>query len=210
MNPEKASPITNLSGYAGSAGTNTSLMPVNKFHDYFTSALPAPQKADSVLLPLLGTAPVITSANEHTKTGTNQPLKLRQTTNNSFPAGKYYLTANSSGQLGNNGNVGTGNGDYTMYPSNLYADLSAATSASVNEIRQAFALQRLFEKDARGGSRFREMLRAQYGTSSPDNTVQVPEYLGGKRIPLNMQQVIQNSETDTTPLGTTGASSPDT
>ena len=72
-------------------------------------------------------------------------------------------------------------------------------------MRQAFALQKLFEKDARGGTRYREVLMTHFGVSIPDNTVQIPEYLGGKRIPLNQLQVLQTAPTSTSPTGTTGA-----
>lgn len=197
-------PIVDWNTFVRTIGNEDSFLEVNRFHDYFTSALPAPQKGDSVLLPIANFAPVITQATEHTTSGTNEPLKMRAATGGARPTANAYLNVNSAGNVNF---VGSNSGvTPTMaIPTNLYADLSNATAASVNQLRQAFAIQRLLEKDARGGSRFREMLRAQYGVSIPDNTVQVPEYLGGKRIPLNMQQVIQNSETATTPLGTTGA-----
>ena len=203
------SPIVDLQTFAHStAGQEDGFLSVNRFHDYFTSALPAPQKADSVLLPLMDFAPVITG-DEHIKSSstTGTAIKFRSTNNVNTPVGQTYFPGSGStmGELHASGNQGTINTNYAIQPSNLWADLRNSTATSVNQIRQAFAIQRLFEKDARGGSRFREMLRAQYGVSIPDNTVQVPEYLGGKRISLNMQQVIQNSETSTTPLGTTGA-----
>lgn len=86
------------------------------------------------------------------------------------------------------------------------ADLSTAQAATVNQLRQAFAVQRLYEKDARGGTRFREIMRAHFGVTTPDARVQIPEYLGGSRHMINIDQVIQTSSTDgTSPQGNTAA-----
>lgn len=102
------------------------------------------------------------------------------------------------------GNPGAGN--TFAVPSNLQVDLTQATAATINAMRLAFATQRIIEKDARGGTRYTEINKTHFGTESPDARQQRPEYLGGKRIPLNMQQVEQTSSTDTTsPLGATGA-----
>ena len=176
-------------------------MPVNKYHDLFTSVLPQPQKGNSVLLPIVGNAPVKTSTTEQ-MTGAQEPLHLKYASNGNTAVG----TAMGASTVGNafvSGSSPTGGN--TVYPSNLYADLANATATSVNELRQAFAIQRLLEKDARGGSRFRELLKSHFGVTVPDLTVQVPEYICGKHIPLNVTQVLQNSETANTPLGTTGA-----
>lgn len=202
-------PITDYFSFASGAGNVASILPTAKFHDYFTSALPAPQKGQTVYLPLLGEAPIVTG--EEHLTAANavgmKELMVRNSINQNRPVGTAFVSSSSGdqGELHSTGSQPTISTNYGLVPSNLWADLTAATSASVNQIRQAFAIQRLFERDARSGSRFREMLKAQYGVTIPDNTVQVPEYLGGKRVPLNMQQVIQTSETGTTPLGSTGA-----
>lgn len=92
-------------------------------------------------------------------------------------------------------------------PSNLWADLSAVTMATINQLRQAFAVQRLLEKDARGGTRYTEILRQHFGVVSPDSRLQRPEYLGGKRISITINQVIQQSATEagSTPLGNVAA-----
>lgn len=179
-----------------------SCLKVNKLHGLFTSVLPAPQKGDSVLLPMAGTAPVITGV-EHTTSGLHNTMKFRAGTGGTQARG--HLAIDASGNLANDTSGTTVTSVTNLYPSNLYADLQNATATSVNELRQAFAIQRMLEKDARGGTRYRSMLLAHFGTTVPDLTVQVPEYLVGKRVPLNITQVLQTSESNSTPLGTTGA-----
>ena len=94
----------------------------------------------------------------------------------------------------------------SIIPANLWADLSQASAATINQLRQAFAVQRMYEVDARGGTRYTEILRAHFGVISPDARQQRPEYLGGKRVPINISQVIQQSATDSTsPQGTAAA-----
>ena len=184
--------------YSNKAGV---LCDVNKFHDYFTSALPSPQKGSSVLLPIAGSAPVVTSST-NVLSGAHPALKMLKASDGSVLSGQLGTGSSDGTVLATVDTVNIGVG---VYPVNLLADLSAATAVSVNEMRQAFAIQKLFEKDARGGTRYREVLMTHFGVSIPDNTVQVPEYLGGKRIPLNMMQVLQTSENGTSPLGSTGA-----
>lgn len=189
------------------------LLPVNKYFDYFTGALPEPQKGPDVLLPLGSTAPVITG-NETNKIlpnkaliwgvpgtdpiGTNYELLLQKGTGGaSSNQGRTIATVQSSTP----GNV------TQVTPQNLIADLSSATSATINELRLAFQLQRLYERDARGGTRYIEIIKSHFGVTSPDARLQRPEYLGGERIPINIDQVIQTSGTmeGTTPQGNTGA-----
>ena len=196
-------------------GDPANLPDVNKFHDYFTSALPSPQKGASVLLPMAGQAPVITG-NVHTGYQTAGAVRFVDNSGGDFPAWsvKNIVAYNNTGQTRMEGTLGydpgstasaSAGGMKSLLPSNLWADLTNATAVSVNEMRQAFAIQKLFEKDARGGTRYRETLMTHFGVSIPDNTVQVPEYVGGKRVPLNQMQVLQTSENGTSPLGTTGA-----
>lgn len=182
-----------------------------KRHDYFTSCLPWPQKGPGVELPLGTSAPVIFD----NSTG---PVNTKYLTRPAFYDSLGSIIVPASGVntlpvLSSAGNLnvidGTSTSTFTnsRYASfSAHADLSEATAATINSLRQAFQLQKFYEKDARGGTRYTEILRSHFGVVSPDGRLQRPEYLGGSINRVNITPVQQNSSTDSTsPLGTLGA-----
>lgn len=169
---------------------------VGRIADYFSSALPEPQKGPDVFLPLGTTAPII---------GTNKIPEGRQLQQELVGKELFFLRNNdlTSNLADVSGGVGGVGSEKNI---GISADLSNATASTINQLRQAFAIQRMYEKDARGGSRYTETIRAHFGVLSPDARQQRPEYLGGKRIPINITQVLQTSSTnETTPQGNAAA-----
>lgn len=185
------------------------MVSAGKFADYFTRALPAPQKSDDIYIPFgIQNAPVITT-DEPQATGEHNKLLFTYADGTSMSGTVNKLAAFYGDQLGKAGDTSVTGPNPGVYPNNLMADLSEATGgATINQLRQAFAIQRLYEVDARGGTRYIEQIATHFGVQSPDARHQRPEYLGGKRVPVNISQVIQNSSTDaTSPQGNTAAMS---
>ena len=181
----------------------------SKYHDYFTSCLPSPQKGPDVTIPVSGGAnyPVMALEQEiSSPNGISMVMKNKQTVANSqygvirggassSPAWGVTYAGDFSEALGN---------DNAAFPVNLYAiNNGDVSSATINQLRMAFQIQKLYEKDARGGTHYIEILKTHFGVTSPDARLQRPEYLGGNRIPISINQIVQQSATaeGTTPQG---------
>ncbi len=177
--------------------TDYSIKPRGKRHDYFTSCLPWPQKGVAVSIPLGGTAPVIPDS---------------PTTAPSFMSALDSVPKNLS-MSGNDPNtnwgtqpLGAGANSAIWADPNLIADLTNATNVTINALRESFQIQRLYERDARGGTRYIEILKSHFKVTSPDSRLQRPEYLGGGSTPINFTQVTQTQNSDgTTPQGNLAA-----
>lgn len=173
-------------------------LPVNRFHDYFSSALPSPQRAEApVKIPLGGNAPIKGYKDVNARTEIDKAI---------------YAVFN--GSIETKGTVGVASMPNRAYVSStvdgnkayLGADLSKVNATTINQLRQAFQVQKYFEELARGGSRYREQIYSLFRTRISDKTAQIPEYLGGDRVMININQVVQTSGTTTeSPQGNVAA-----
>lgn len=192
------------------AHTGGRCLPVNKFHDYFTSCLPYPQRGPAVALPMQGNAPVGMYKNieltEYGTVGGKNTIYFNQRPTDSYIPGITNSQTEKISQVAGSSSNTNHVGDVAY----LGADLNSVTATTINELRKAVAVQQYYEALARGGSRYREQVQALWDVVISDKTVQVPEYLGGGRYHVNMNQIVQTSgqqsNTDT-PIGETGAMS---
>jgi hypothetical protein len=165
------------------------LLKRGKRHDYFTSCLPWPQKGDAVSLPLGTQAPVAFDSSSG-----DGALTILNTQNGN----QTYMDTGYGGKLTGAAAYSTGD--------EMFVDLSEATAATINQLREAFQIQRLYERDARGGTRYTEIVRSHFGVVSPDARLQRPEYLGGGKERINVHPIAQTSSTDaTSPQGNMSA-----
>lgn len=209
---------SNGSDYVNDVANGGLPFKASKYHDYFTSALPSPQKGPDVtinLAGLSGSIPVVGNGKQLGLSVGSSAYGLTTSTSGSYL--KYSTGGNDLGTqitpTAFQANVALGVptksalGD-NLDNSGLVADLSNVAGESIitiNQLRDAFQIQKFYEKDARGGTRYIELLKSHFGVTSPDARLQRPEYLGGSRVSLNINQVIQTSQTDNTPLGDTAA-----
>lgn len=191
---------------------------VAKLHDYFTSCLPGTQKGSPISVSVLGDVPVATKSSNGvsqagpslqfvssvddtslpviTSSGVLVPGLMQEGTGSDR---SYFSTVASA-------STGFSPNNISLVPSNLWALTSELGSTTVNDLRYAFQLQKLLERDARGGTRYVELLQSHFGVTSPDSRLQRTEFLGGRRVPVNVQQVAQTSQpSDSSPLGAVGA-----
>ena len=155
-----------------------------KKKDYFTGALPWPQKGPSVTIPLTGDAPVMVG-----RTGGNPPDDLEMWDLSGYPGRSWagVITTAAAGTTG------------------IYADLSAVFATTINQLRDAVQIQRLYERDARGGTRWTEILQSHFSVIAPDATLQRPEYLGGGTTRIHITPIAQTAQGGDTPLANLAA-----
>lgn len=210
-------PVTMSKTDTTTAGSNTGTnltdaeagglpLKVCKYKDYFTSCLPSPQKGSAVTLPMNGPAKVRMYDDRNLTQDFKNTIELIST---SYSTPSMYNSGNSGEDYKNSVALVNGkdeNDETNSASAYLGADLSSVTATTINELRQAIAVQHILERDARTGTRYKEYLQGAWGVTSPDARLDRSEYIGGYRLPININQVIQTSATDTTsPQGNTAA-----
>lgn len=178
-----------------------------KFHDYFTSCLPSPLKNDPVEIGLTGNAPItfFNDSNVTEESSLNKDIYMNGT-GEATPTIRQWPQQNGGKVVTIDG--ATTSGGATKIGGYLGVNLSEVSAISIQDLRMAIALQHIFEADARNGTRYREFLSGTWGVTNPDSRLQIPEYIGGQRIAINVNQVVQTSQTDQTTgqaLGNTAA-----
>lgn len=182
-----------------------------KRFDYFTQALPWPQKGNAAITVPIGTSAIVRTNTTEFNTGSNPAgtgigITLRRSNGGATPSTLLGANAGAVGEASATGQALTSN---ILYPTNLYADLSTATGATINALRSSIALQQYLEKDARGGTRYNEHVWNHYKVRTADARLDRPEFIGGGHAPINTVPIAQTSATGltgaTTPIGTLAA-----
>lgn len=191
----------------------------NKFFDLFTSCLPDPQKGPDVTIGMTGQEPIpVYPTSQSAWNHSNPPSDLTgmsySALNNTYaqqlPIGhdyNLYLDVDAStgkGRISADTTQQTVTSGVEVAPSNLFASVNDVSVITINQLRQAFQIQRFYEKNARSGSRYRELLKAHFGVNLEDARAMIPEYLGGNRIPISINQVYSTMQTQTSALGDVG------
>ncbi len=183
------------------------LLRAAKYHDYFTSCLPQPLAAPEVLLPAEGLLPVLTDSSVAAgQRSLTEPVKFQDQNGVAIGTGIRPLIIDHGALSANSSGITPDTPSFAI-PYNLAAEVTPdGLGISINDFRLAYAVQKFLELQGRGGRRYTELVRSFFGVTSPDARLQRPEYLGGKQIHVNMDQVVQTSATnEKSPIGTTSA-----